>query len=220
MLPSAPVRLGAALAFVVALLPLEAGAQPVVENAPPAQWILTSGTVVVGTQVSEDAEFYTVQTSQGLVRIRKTDLARIDLHGASQPVVSSSPAIASSAPPAPVPAPRVEDDDGGGTLFLEGLGCFALSYGITALVGALVALADDDGNLLFIPVAGPILFGDAQGVASNDWVYLVIDSVLQGAGIVAMIAGLATWGAGGEARLHAAPWYASGAGGIAVGGTL
>lgn len=41
-------------------------------------FVLTGGTVVRGEQASEDAEFYIVNSSQGQVRIRKSDLARID----------------------------------------------------------------------------------------------------------------------------------------------
>jgi hypothetical protein len=209
-----------------ALAAAPADAQPVVQNAPPVQWVLTSGTVVVGTEVSEDAEFYTVQTNQGLVRIRKTDVARIDMHPAAgpsaPPVVSSEPPVVSSGsrPPAPLPAPRQDGGDGaesGGTLILEGVLVFGLSYGLTALVGALVSLADPDGELLFIPVTGPIQFGVAQEVANNDWVYLVIDSVCQFGGLVMILWGLITSGDDrSDASLEVAPWIAAGEGGLSA----
>ncbi len=191
--------------FAVTAVPAISLGQPVVANEPPSRWVLTGGTVVVGTKVSEEPEYYVVQTSSGVVRIRKVDLARIELQGAVAPAPTApAPAPAAPAPATPAPAPR--DESSGAGTFLRGLGLFGASYGIAAIIGVIVVAAGEpEGNLLLIPVAGPVLFFQDATLNLQSVLYVGLDVVAQAVGLGMMIFGMATYDAADATSLRLAP---------------
>ncbi len=139
-------------------------AAPVVSNEPPARFVLTQGGLVVGTKVGEDAEYYLVQTQAGVVRIRKTDVARIDLNFGVQPSAQPQPQppAPSTSSPSPPQASRGAQDEiarrPGRALFLSGLIPSLSLYVIQAIGAVVVSIFDVAGNWLYVPVMGPVLY--------------------------------------------------------------
>ncbi|MBI2892218.1 MAG: hypothetical protein HYY06_01610 [Deltaproteobacteria bacterium] len=123
---------------------------------------------------------------------------------APPPVVQNRPRVPPPvAAPVVSPAPRpvdsypevaVQPDDGArgrgwpGKVFLGGLGLYLLSYGLTALVGA--AISDPDGDLLFWPVVGPMLYYDRVDGDSDLLKAALISTIAQSLGIIIAIYGV------------------------------
>ena len=85
--------------------------------------------------------------------------------------------------PAPAPARRPRDSrDWPGKVFLSGVALFGLSYGLTILAAALLPASDDGASLLYVPVAGPLLYlGQADdGSAAKE---CILSTLFQAAGI-------------------------------------
>jgi len=167
--------------------------QPVVQNERPARYLLTGGGVVVGTKVGEDAEFFVVQTSSGVVRVRKTDIASIDFNtggGGATPVATTGPA------PAPAPPPPVDNrypgpSRTGHKVFTAGLWTFVGVYLFVSILGALISTADPDANWMLVPVAGPMLYYQFGDLHREVFGILLLTTILEGAAFTTMIIGAA-----------------------------
>ena len=190
--------------FVVLLalaMPQGAAAQgsdaiPVVSNERPMRFVLSSGTVVIGSRAGEDAEYWTVQTQGGLVRVRKTDVSYMDFRtneSAPAPVVAAP--VVTPAPPAPPPQlPR----RGRRALLTAGIASLAVSYGLTGVVGAIVSIWDADANWMFVPVGGPMIYYRVGNLDRDVFGLLLLSTIFQGAGLVAMILGIVLYTSGRE----------------------
>jgi hypothetical protein len=215
------LRRTAPLALVAFLhaLASAAAAQPVVANERPVRYVLTGGTAVIGTRIAEDAEYYTVQTAQGPVRIRKADVAYIDFQAGGG---GAAPAPTAPAQPAPPPRRANPSNDLGAVLAGIGLAGFAVSYFFTIIVGAFVTIVDEDASYLFIPGAGPMMYYAIADPPKQVLGLLVVDTVLQAGGIAMAIAGAVLIGsdddeARARGRFALAPWLAPLKDGGAVG---
>jgi hypothetical protein len=110
------------------------------------------------------------------------------------------PVIANAAPPPVAPeaiSPPAEDEtlssrrDWPGKLFLSGLGCYVVSYGLTVLAGLIISASDSDGKLLYWPVVGPGLYTDQVRHPDSELVRdAVLSTVFQSIGIIGMAFGL------------------------------
>lgn len=171
---------------------------PVATNERPMRFVLTGGNVVIGTKIGEDAEFYTVQTASGPVRIRKSDIAFMDFNvqaGTTAPTMPMQPPQPVYAPPAyppvspPVaPYPARPRRPGRG-LFIAGVIVFSVFYGLTALGGTIASTESPSALWLLIPVAGPLVFYAAGDADKDAFGILLVDSVAQAAGLVMWIMG-------------------------------
>ncbi len=209
-----------AIALIPALLPIfapPAAAQPappppvvptapsaepvVVANERPMRFVLTGGNVVIGTKTGEDAEFYTVQTASGAVRIRKTDIAFMDFNtdaGATPPLVQGAappptytpppPMYAPVAPPPVAPYPARPRRPGRG-LFIAGVIVFSVFYGLTALIGTIASTEESSALWLLIPVAGPLVFYATGSPDRDAFGLLLVDSLAQAGGLTMWIVG-------------------------------
>lgn len=76
-------------------------------------------------------------------------------------------------------------------LWLSGLGTFGLAYGIPVLVVATTESSSDD--VFFVPFVGPFVWlaQEADTLDSDAITWIVIDGILQIAGAVGFVAGLA-----------------------------
>lgn len=157
-------RIAAAQSPEAALPPIvEPGPRPL--DARPMRFLLSTGAVVIGTRIGENAEAIGVQTGAGVTTLRKSDIVSMDYQVErgrsfdlrSQPVPLARPAPPVPEPPPLAPAPRRHPGRGA---TIAGAIIFSLSYAVSCL-GALVAVnvGDDVGFLLALPVAGPVLWG-------------------------------------------------------------
>jgi hypothetical protein len=169
----------------------------VVSNERPMRFVLSGGNVVVGTKIAEDAEFYTVQTATGPVRIRKTDVSFMDFNtqGGAAPVAPANPQPTYAPPPtyAPVPPPvapyPVRPRRPGRGLFIAGVIIFSIFYGMSFLYGTIGSTEEMPDLWLLLPVAGPLIFY-ATGTPDRDSLgLLLVDSIAQAAGLIMWIAG-------------------------------
>jgi hypothetical protein len=210
-----------------------AAAQPVVENERPMRFVLTRGAEVVGTRVGEDAETFTVQTASGLVRVRKVDIAYMDYRTSPPPVVVPAapspapppvaPAIAPAPAPAPVyvasPPPRRRQ-----TLLRAGITGLAVSYAITAGIGAIASIWESEANWMLVPVAGPMIYYQVADLEREVLGLLLLSTIVQGASLAALIVGIAVASRGADEataraaapRLVVAPTVGPGGGGLAM----
>lgn len=170
---------------------------PVVSNERPQRFVLTSGTTVIGTKIGEDAEFYTVQTQSGPVRIRKADISYIDFQTGGGGQIQGAPVVQQPIVAAPAPAPPAPERRGsksGTALFVTGLSVFAGFYFITIMVGAIASIADSDANWLFVPAAGPMLYYTIGDLDKGALGILMLTTIAQSAGLVVMILGAVLMG--------------------------
>jgi len=208
-------------------------APPVVVNAPPARWVLTQGAVIEGTQISEDAEYYVVRTASGEVRIRKVDVARIDIAGAA-PVVAPVAAPVAAAPvvvrerseeeteeeaAANEAAKKRKESEGA---FWGGVTAFGVVYGLTFVGGAIGSAWDPEAVWLYVPLAGPLLYGARANVDDTGWALLGMLTFFQGGSFLALIVGTILWAAAPSADAPApsafavTPWLGSRETGLTV----
>lgn len=168
---------------------------PPVVNAPPERpmrFILTGGTVVIGTRVGEDAEFFTVNTPSGLVRVRKSDVASMDYNvsaGTQAPLVTPPPP---ALPPATFNYTAARPSRPGRGLLIAGTIMFSITYGLTVFGATIASVDNSDAFLLLLPVAGPVVYAAASDdVDSGDGsLALFINlTLLQGAGLIMLIVG-------------------------------
>ena len=188
---------GAAVCLVALLPSLAWGAQPVVANqppaaqaqppivgAPPVRYVLQSGTVVEGSTIGEDETFYTVQTAQGAVRVRKLDVARIE---------TTAPPTYTPATAVPAPEPR-HRRTGPIVMTAVGFGVFGGFWLITFFVGAIGSIVDSDASWLMVPVAGPMLYYTVGDLDSSVLGLMIMDTLVQTAGVVTGIIGVSMLG--------------------------
>lgn len=193
--------------FSAALLPAaSASAQsaPVVQNARPSRYVLTQGAVVEGVPIGEDATYFVVRTAQGDVRIRKVDVARIEFSGA--PAVAPPPPAVAAPPPTPVAAfetddereDRVERDKAEAqrsAAFWGGFLGFATVYGLTVGGAAIGSIFEPEAAWLYIPLAGPLLYGHYGQVNDLGWALLGMLTFFQGGAALALLVGAIIWAA-------------------------
>lgn len=184
------------LAAPAAALAQSSESIPVVANERPMRFVLTAGTVVIGTRVAEDAEMWTVQTQGGLVRIRKTDVAYMDFR-TTEPTTTQAGAAVPVAAPVAAPPPPVQPRRRRG-LLTAGISALAATYAITAAVGGIVSIWDADANWMFVPVAGPMIYYKAGDLDRDVFGLLLLSTIFQGAGMVAMIIGIVVYSNSGE----------------------
>jgi len=150
----------------------EAPLPPIVSPSPPAldprpmRFLLSTGAVVIGTRIGENAEAMGVQTRTGIVTLRKTDIVAMDYRIErgrnfdlrSQPVPLARPAPPTPEPPPEEPRPRRHPGRGA---TIAGAIVFSLAYGVSCLAALIsVSASDDDtGAFLALPIAGPIIWG-------------------------------------------------------------
>ncbi|MBI2894617.1 MAG: hypothetical protein HYY06_13775 [Deltaproteobacteria bacterium] len=156
----------------------------------PMRFILTGGTVVIGTRVGEDAEFFTINTSTGLVRVRKSDIASMDYNVTSgaAPVVQQpqQPIVSTPVPAYTYARPRKP----GRGLLVAGTIVFSISYGLTVFAATVASVDNPDAFLLLLPVAGPIVYGASSDDVEGEAFALLFNlSVVQGAGLLMLIIG-------------------------------
>jgi hypothetical protein len=172
-------------------IPAQQPPPPIVQSPAerPMRFILTGGTVVIGTRMAEDAEFFTVNTATGLVRVRKSDVSSMDYN-----VMSGTQAPVTMAPAPQLPPPTFNYTASrprrpGRGLLIAGIILFSVSYGLTVFGASIAAVDNDSALLLFVPVAGPVLFA-AVDEASDGSVALFINlTILQAAGLIMLVIG-------------------------------
>jgi hypothetical protein len=154
------------------------------------RFILTGGTVVIGTRVGEDGEFFTVSTSSGLVRVRKSDIASMDYNvGGGTAVVQTPPPPAYPTTPTYNYTPARPRRPGRG-LLIAGTIVFSISYGLTVFGATIASVDNSDAFLLLLPVAGPIVYGAASNDVEGESFALLFNlSLVQGAGLLMLIIG-------------------------------
>lgn len=181
--------------------PLAVPAPPVVQPPPPAvaaapserpmRFMLTGGTVVIGTRVAEDAEFFTVNTVSGLVRVRKSDVASMDYNvtaGTQVQVVAPTPPL----PPATFNYTAARPSRPGRGLLIAGTIMFSITYGLTVFGATIASVENSDAFLLLLPVAGPVVYAAASNdVEADDGTLALFINItlLQGAGLIMLIVG-------------------------------
>lgn len=226
--------LGVVVAMVLgSAIPATARAQdtsqsiPIVSNERPTRFVLTGGGQVIGTRISEDAETWTVQTAQGLVRVRKLDIAYMDFRtGAAAPppvAPTAPPVVVAASPPPPAPPPERSRRKG---LLRAGITGLAVSYGITAGIGAIASIWEPDANWLLMPVAGPLLYYQVGDLDRGVLGLLLLSTVFQAASLVALVVGIVVYSRddGGDAgaqlpappRLAVTPLLSPDLGGLAL----
>jgi hypothetical protein len=175
----------AALAVWTAAAPavaqdLPAGVAPLTDDRP-ARFVLTGGNVVEATRIGEDAEFFWVRLPSGArARVRKSEVVsmRFDRGRRHEPPPSLDP----------LPEPEPRSSRRGRGLVVGGGVMFGVFY-----LGTLLFLPSSEGpsGLLAIPVLGPVLYGVARSLDADDLLALSVVSVLQGAGAVMLVVGVA-----------------------------
>lgn len=163
-------------------------APPVPER--PMRFILTGGTVVIGTRVGEDAEFFTVNTASGLVRVRKSDVASMDYNvtaGTATPTITPQPQL----PPPSFNYTATRPTRPGRGLLVAGTIMFSISYGLTVFGATIASVENSDAFLLLLPVAGPVVYAAVADEDTSDGsLALFINlTLLQGAGLLMLIIG-------------------------------
>ena len=157
----------------------------------PMRFILTGGTVVIGTRVGEDAEFFTVNTASGLVRVRKSDVSSMDYNasaGTQPPVATPPPTL----PPPTFNYTAARPSRPGRGLLIAGTIIFSISYGLTVFGATIASVDNSDAFLLLVPVAGPVIYAAASDdVDSGDGALALFINLtlLQGAGLIMLIVG-------------------------------
>jgi hypothetical protein len=164
--------------------------QPPAQQQQPAPWYrftLTDGRVVDGQWVGGNAQSYFVQTTGGTFSI-----ARENVLGAV-PLMASAPQAPPSVTVVPPPRPVVyvlpvaeEKPSRGRSRMASGLGLFASTYFITAMVALVARNQDRDASLGLIPVAGPLLWtqtrDDNEEWREDTWNWLALASSIAQAG--------------------------------------
>lgn len=191
------MRCGAvATAFALLAVPAPSFAQqaqpPVVENAPP---VVQNAPPVIQNQLGATpaTQGPVVQNQPGPAAVPPPVVE--NRPPAPPPVVTPVPTPANSrasrAGSYPEVAVEPEAERGrawSGAVFLAGLGLYIVSYGITALVGA--AISDPDGDLLFWPVVGPMLYYDrVEGHDSDLLKAALLSTIAQSLGVILAIYG-------------------------------
>jgi len=178
----------------VAAQPIEQPPPPPVAAPPerPMRFILTGGTVVIGTRVGEDSEFFTVNTASGLVRVRKADVASMDYNVASgtqaAPVATPAPTL----PPPTFNYTAARPSRPGRGLLIAGTIMFSITYGLTVFGATIASVDNSDAFLLLVPVAGPVIYAAvSDDVSSGDGALALFINLtlLQGAGLLMLIIG-------------------------------
>lgn len=154
----------------------------------PMRFFMTGGNTLVATRIGEDAEYFWVRQGSGaLARIRKTEIGRMsyDLH---EPSASRTP----ERPPSLLPLEQDGDvgertSPPGRGLIVGGAVLFGIFYGGTLLFAP---GADGPGELLLIPVFGPIVYGLARDASAEDVGGLAVVTALQGAGALMLYLGI------------------------------
>lgn len=179
-------------------------APPIAEPAPqpaapvvaerPMRFILTGGTVVIGTRVAEDAEFFTVNTASGLVRVRKSDVASMDYNvsaGTQAPAIAPQPPPQQQLPPPSFNYTATRPSRPGRGLLVAGTIMFSISYGLTVFGATIASVENSDAFLLLLPVAGPVVYAAVADEDTGDGsLALFINlTLLQGAGLIMLIVG-------------------------------
>lgn len=179
----------------VAAPPIAQSPPPPVAQAPverPMRFILTGGTVVIGTRTAEDAEFFTVNTANGLVRVRKSDVASMDYNttaGTAAPQVAPGPQL----PPPTFNYTATRPSRPGRGLLIAGTIMFSITYGLTVFGATIASVDNSDAFLLLLPVAGPVVYAAVADEDTDDGsLALFINlTILQGAGLIMLIIGAA-----------------------------
>jgi hypothetical protein len=166
-----PVGLGLFLLVSFVSLPV-AFAQPIVEaqanvQAPPPRqpmrYILANGNVLIGTEVGGDAEWLMIQTQNGVIQVRRTEISSMDYQ-----VGQAGVAIMAPNQPPPVymqqPPPRRR----GRGLVIAGSILFGISYGLSALIGISVGHESPSAYWFLLPVAGPVVWAATVDCGSTD----------------------------------------------------
>lgn len=180
---------------VVAPPPVAQPSPPAVAPAPterPMRFILTGGTVVIGTRVAEDAEFFTVNTASGLVRVRKSDVASMDYNVTAG--TQAPPTVAPQGPQLPPPTfnyTATRPSRPGRGLLIAGTIMFSITYGLTVFGATIASVENSDAFLLLLPVAGPVVYAAVADEDTGDGsLALFINlTLLQGAGLIMLIVG-------------------------------
>jgi hypothetical protein len=195
--------IGFAVAFAAVFTGAVAEAQPIVEvqagaQAPmppqPMRFILTNGTVLIGTQVGGDAEWVMVQTDSGVVQVHRTQISSMDYQ-----IGQGAIAVVAPQPPPPVvqfagPPPRRR----GRGLLIAGSIVFGISYGLTALIGVTAGQESPSALWFLLPVAGPVMWARTTE-CSDDLLDLcramattfgVFIAAIETAGMVMLVVGL------------------------------
>lgn len=159
----------------------------------PMRFILTGGTVVIGTRVGEDAEFFTVNTASGLVRVRKSDVASMD-YNVSAGTTQAPPAVAPAQqlPPPTFNYTAQRPSRPGRGLLIAGTIMFSITYGLTVFGATIASVDNSDAFLLLLPVAGPVVYAAASDDVDADDGSLALFinlTLLQGAGLIMLIVG-------------------------------
>jgi len=169
---------------------LPEGVTPLVGERP-LRFFLAGGNSIVATRIGEDAEYFWVRREGGeLARVRKSDISRMSYE---LELPARAPARrAPERPPSLLPLDE-EGEDGeaasppGRGLIVGGAVLFGIFYGGTLLFAP---GADGPGELLLIPVFGPIVYGLAREASAEDVGGLSVVTALQGAGALMLYLGL------------------------------
>lgn len=190
---STPRRAVGALLAIATTAAVGTGVAHAQMIGPPAmRYTLNDGSSLVGSAVAEDAETITVQTAIGLVRLRRATIVSIDLPGArSLPPSPAAYPVQIVTPPPQVTSVQPEPTRrrGGGETLRAGALILGGAWFITALAAS-IALELKDPNALwgFVPVVGPVFWGIAGG-RSAGLGFAILDTILQGAGALAVLTG-------------------------------
>lgn len=165
-------------------------AAPAVQERP-MRFMLTGGTVVIGTRVGEDAEFFTVNTASGLVRVRKSDVASMDFNVSAGTTTVPTVAAAPSLPPPTFNYTATPPRRPGRGLLIAGTIMFSITYGLTVFGATIASVDNSDAFLLLLPVAGPVVYAAVdEDVADDGTLALFVNiTLLQAAGLIMLIVG-------------------------------
>lgn len=155
----------AAAQEAAAELPPIVSPTPAPLDARPMRFLLSTGAVVIGTRIGEDAVSIGVMTRTGVTTIRKAELVAMDYRVEAgrvfdlrqQPVPLARPAAA--APPESPREPPTRRHPGRGAI-IGGSIVFGLTYGVSCLVALIgMTFEGNEGLLLAVPIVGPALWG-------------------------------------------------------------
>lgn len=210
-MPRTPIAVGlvvlavlssAAVATAQPVVEVQAGVQAPIAPQPqmmaqpmqpqPMRYVLTNGTAIIGTEVGGDAEWVMIQTPNGVMQVRRVEIASMDYQtGQVGVVVAPQP---QTPPPGYMvsPPPRRR----GRGLIIAGSIVFGISYGLPALIG--VSSSSPSALWFLMPVVGPILWAnntDCSGDFADGCRTLAVTlgaflTAIQAAGAVMLVVGL------------------------------